>query len=156
MRFQNTTQNCESQKVILEMRPHPSCPRHLSLLRSPCEPRCDRTLARDHRLFDRQPPSRSKCSTVRSKDSQRTSSPLPLWCFTQLATNREQGGSRWCRYLEESKLASGVPTFVPDHRADQPWEVGMYALLGQMNFGGITSSLSNSARSLSVPFWAIA
>ena len=31
---------------------------------------------------------------------------------------------------------------VPGNRADQPWEVGMYGLLGQMNFGSITIPLT--------------
>ena len=41
-------------------------------------------------------------------------------------------------------------------QADQPWLAGMGALIGHMIFGSITSSLFNSARSLSVLFWAVA
>ena len=41
-------------------------------------------------------------------------------------------------------------------QADQPWLAGMGALIGQTTFGSINLSLFNSARSLSVFFWALA
>ena len=88
------------------------------------------------------------------------------WRHQTLGTEPRHRGRRWqadgstamrdMTHLEEPKSAAGVPALVPDHRADQPWLAEMGALLGQLTFGSIASSLSNNARSCSVLLWAVA
>jgi hypothetical protein len=59
-------------------------------------------------------------------------------------------------HLGEPQFAAGISAAFPEWWAVQPWVAGMDARLGQMNFGSITSSLFNIAKSLSQPFWTIA
>ena len=176
MRFQNNTQNCEGRKIypgmISPILPSPPILNSSGLLGGDCIGRARRLLIS---LWTETNvgsivthPSRSRCPIAPSKNSQRTSPRLPLWCLTMLGSSRDLGSSRRCRqtggstairdmtYLTEPQFAAGVSALVPDHRAHQPRLAGMGASLSQMTFGSINLSLSNCARRLLVHFWALA
>jgi hypothetical protein len=152
------------------MTPHPSCPRHLFLYHASREPRfyerrCRHPTARwtvttvwavVSLLLDpgaRRPTRKTLKGRVPSGffGSSLCSQPAETKQAHGGADTRENRSLRLVRYQGEPQSAAGLPTLVPGHRTDHLRLAGMYALLGQMTFGGITSPLFNSASRRSQP-----
>jgi len=153
------------------MRPHPSCPRPVFLIRSPSWVEMlrerasapDRTLVRDHCRFDRHTPVSIQMPDSLIEELPKEVFPLASFVLHSAGTQPrpERLGRCWqtvrhLTHLGEPQSAVGVPIVLPEHRTDQPRLAGMELLLGQMTFGSINLSLFNSAGGLSVLFCALA